>query len=378
MIKVAELLNRGVDPAARLVVVTGEEAFLREQAVGKVMEALPEGVELRTIDGADAELRDLLDDLRMQGLFGGEQLIHLKNADGFVKEHEKTLVRFLDEGEAVQRLLIEGKALMGKGRKTLPKRGFLAAVGKLDGLVVQCDPLFDSPFKGQGPAWQSPLSRWVVERAGDLGKRLSMEDAYVLHRMVGNKLRELDGELKKLATFVKERPRITSEDIEGCVGEGRLAPVFDLAEAVAGKQASTAIEQSQLLFERGVTDFSGRHVRDAQSIAMMILGATGSRLRKVARVREMMAEGESFTDAASAVRQPPFFRDRLRAQVEAWREPGALDKTFRGLLEMERGLKTSAGAPRVLMDRFLVASLGGARRAKVQAGSRGGVRPWQR
>ncbi|NRA96727.1 MAG: hypothetical protein HRU14_11025 [Planctomycetes bacterium] len=243
---------------------------------------------------------------------------------------------------------------------------------------MQCDRLFDSPFKGQGPAWQSPLSRWVVERAADLGKGLSMEDAYALHRMVGNKLRELDSELKKLTTFVKERPRIGADDIERCVGEGRLAPVFDLAEAVAGKQASAAIDQSQLLFERGLIDFSGRHVRDAQSIAMMILGATGSRLRKVARVREMMAEGESFTDAASAVRQPPFFRDRLRAQVEAWHDPGALDKAFNGLLELERGLKTSGGAPRVLMDRFLVTSLGGSRRPAVHAGSRGGERPWRR
>lgn len=377
MIKVAELLKRGVGGSVRLVVVTGEEPFLREQAVRKVLESLDDDVEVRTLPGDGVELRDLLDDLRMQGLFGGDQLIHLKDADGFVKEHEKTLVRFLEEGEAVQRLLIEGKALMGKGRKTLPKRGFLAAVGKLDGLVVQCDPLFDSPFKGQGPAWQSPLSRWVVERAAELGKRLSMEDAYVLHRMVGNKLRELDGELKKLTTFVKERPRITGEDIERCVGEGRLAPVFDLAEAVAGRKGAEAIEQSQLLFERGLTDFSGRHVRDAQSVAMMILGATGSRLRKVARVREMMAQGESFDEAAAAVRQPPLFRDRLRAQVEAWREAGALDKAFGGLLEFERELKSGGGAPRVLMDRFLVKSLVPPRSGRRQRKAKGG-RPWSR
>ncbi|NRA97045.1 MAG: hypothetical protein HRU14_12640, partial [Planctomycetes bacterium] len=99
MIKVSELLKSGVDAAVRLVVVTGEESFLREQVVRKVLEALPDDVELRAVDGAEAELRDLLDDLRMQGLFGGEQLIHLKDADGFVKEHEKTLVRFLDDGE---------------------------------------------------------------------------------------------------------------------------------------------------------------------------------------------------------------------------------------------------------------------------------------
>jgi len=364
MIKVADFLKGGPPKKARIFAVTGEEAFLRDEAVRCILESLPEDVEVQRIQGSPPgggkmpEIRDLFDDLRMQGLFGGERVIHLQDADAFVKEHQKTLVRFLSEGEAAHRLVIEGRALMGRGRKTVPKTGILPAIEKLGGVVVPCDALYDSPFQGRGPEWQSPLSRWVVDRARKRGKQMSMEDAWTLHRMVGNRLRELDTELGKLATFVGARPQITADDVEQCTGAGRLAPVFELAEAVAARQGTTAVEQSQLLFERGLHDFSGRHVRDVASVAMIIIGAVSSRMRKVARVREMMAAGESFQDAAGAVRQAPMFRDRLRAQVESWNEEGTLVRAMAGLLVVERELKSGGGSPRVLFDRFLVECLG--------------------
>ena len=360
MMKSHEALARGIAKEARVVAITGEEDFLREQIAEMVKRDLPEDVEVTLIEGGDGlELRELLDDLRTRGLFGGDRLIHVRGADAFLKEHAAALTRFLEEGEAVQRLIVEGKALMGKGRKTVPKTGILAA------------------FKGRGPAWQSPLSKWVVERSSFYGKRLSMEDAYALHRMVGNKLRELDAELKKLATFVKDAPRITADDIERCVGEGRLAPVFDLAESIGSRQVASAVEHSQMLFERGLVHFSGRHIRDLNGIAIMIVSATTNVLRKIARVQEMMADGDSFEDAASAVRQSPFFRDRLRAQVDAWRDRDALRKALLGLREVERGLKSGAGGPRILFDRFLVTCVGTPRSA-VAAARGGGGRSWRR
>ena len=373
MIKAVDFIKQEADGGMRLAVLTGEEDYLREQSAKRLLDALPDDVEVQVFDGAEVRLSELLDELRMAGLFGGERLVRLGNADGFVKEHEKALVRFFEEGEAVQRLVIEGRALMGKGRKTLPKRGFVAAAAKLGAVIVQCDTLFDAPFQGRGPAWQSPLSRWVVDRAAARGKRLTLEDAYLLHRMVGNKLRELDGEVKKLATFVKDAPQISAGDIERCVGEGRLAPVFDLADAVAGRCGSDALEQSRLLFERGMTETSsGRHVHDHQSIALRVLFWVGARMRKVARAKELMATGESFDDAAKAVGENVFFRDRLRAQVEAWRDDAALRRVFHTLVAVERELKSGGGAPRVLMDRFLVVAVGVPRRAAA------GGRSWRR
>lgn len=362
MIKVLEFLRAPPPKECRLFAVTGEESWLREQATSRILESLPPDVEVQTVhaaaSGGDAalDLRDLLDDLRTASLFGGERLVHVRNADAFVKEHQAALIRFLDGGGAVQRLVIETPELLARGAKSVPKTGVLAALEKAGGLVIACDPLYDSPFGGKGPPHLSPLSRWVQDRAAGLAKRISIEDAYVLHRLVGTGLRELDGELRKLAVFVKDRKTITAEDIEACCGGGRLAPVFDLAEAVAGRRLAEVLEQSALLFERGLMDFSGRLVREPSAVALTCLSAVALRLRKVARVRELMDAGTDFEEAARKVKQPPLFLDRLRVQVAAWRGADDVRRIVATLVELERGLKTG-GPARVLFDRFAVEGL---------------------
>jgi DNA polymerase III delta subunit len=363
LIKVAEFMSRGPGRGQTLFLITGEEPFLREEAVQHVKASMGDDMECVTYSGAaqaesKIDLRDLLDDLRMQDLFGDRLLIHVQESDAFVQENEAALIRFFDSGEAVQPLILEAKGLVKRGAKELLKTGFATAFHKAGGVVVQCDPLYDTPFQGRGPPWQSGLSGWVVQRARQHGKRLSMEDAYTLHRMVGNKLRDLDTELKKLALFVKERVAITEDDIHRCVGEGRLAPVFDIAEAAASRLLGDVLEQSRLLFERGLVDWSGRHVRDAASVAISVVSALVQRLRKVARVRDLMEAGEGFEAAAQAVRHPVFFNDRLRAQVAAWRDTRELDGALSALQELERCLKTGAGGPRVLLDRYLVEHVG--------------------
>lgn len=358
MKKAAEFLQAPVREEVRIFAVTGEESFLREQVFEHIRSSLPEDVEVDVAEGAECKepqaLAALMDDLRTRGLFGGDRLVHLRDADKLPKELLKTLERFVVSGDAVHRLVVEGRALMGKGRKTAPKTGIVGAIAKGKGAVVSCDPLFDSPFQGRGPAWQSPLSRWVQGRARHYQKRLTLEDAYALHRLVGTGLRELDAELQKLALFVKERDDIGPDDIEEVVTKGRLAPVFDLAETVAHRDAKKALELTSLLFDRGYSDMSGRHVQDPAAIAMMLSTTMGSRIRKVGRVTEMLAAGEDFKDAAKAVRQSPFFLDRLRAQVESWRRAGSLPDAIHRLRDLDRELKTGAGAPRVLLERCIV------------------------
>jgi DNA polymerase III delta subunit len=363
MMKVVDFLKVPVPPRARIFVITGEEPYLREQAVARIRESLPPDLEVQVVHGPLAasdkgvDLRDLLDDLRTGSLFGGERLVHLKDADVLAKENQAALSRFVAEGAIVQRFVVEAKALLPRGAKTLPKTGLLPAVEAAGGVVVTCDPLYDTPFAGKGPPHQSPLSRWVQDQATKLGKRISLEDAYVLHRLVGPGLRELDGELRKLALYVKDRKTITAEDIEAATGAGRLAPVFDLAEAVAGRDGPAVLEQSALLFERGLMDFSGRHVRDPVGIALTILAAVSMRLRKVFRVKEMMAEGASFEEAAKSVKHPAPFLDRLRSQIEAWKRPQDVRVVMESLVGLERGLKTG-GPARILFDRFVVEGLG--------------------
>ena len=74
MMKAGEALERGISGKTMVIAVTGEEAFLREQVVELVTRELPEDVEVSVMNADEGvELRDLFDDLRMRGLFGGDR-----------------------------------------------------------------------------------------------------------------------------------------------------------------------------------------------------------------------------------------------------------------------------------------------------------------
>src|SRR5262249_49474053 len=106
-------------------------------------------------------------------------------------------------------------------------------------------------------------------------------------------------------------------------------------------------------------------------IALAFVAAAGTRLRKVGRVREMMAGGSSFEEAAAAVRHPPFFLDRLRAQVAAWGGGAGPLPALESLRSLERGLK-SGGPPRALVERLLVQAAGAPREAAAPRRAGGG------
>ena len=362
--KAQEFLKRAIDPKARIFVVSGAEAFLRDLVIEHIARAFGDHEHL-VRDGGDPSsgppLGELLDELRMADLFGGRHLVHVRRADALVKAHQKALERFVRAGEAVHPLILEGDAVLAKKPPASPpKKGLWAAVKGEGGALVWCLPLYDTPFGG-GPPEKSPLSYWLVERARFHGKTLSMKNAYQLHRLAGTSLRTLDGELRKLAMFVGPKKRIDADDIERAISGGRQAPLFELAEQVAHRDLSAALERSQLVFERGIRDAStGRQLRDGSVLAVMIVRTLGTTLRRLFRIREEMDNGASFQTAARAQQVPPFLMDRVRGQLRGF--DGRTDGAFLlgKLRELERELKSGGGEPRVLVESFLVEGLSAA------------------
>ena len=355
MIKAAEFLAGPAPKDWKLALISGEEEFLRDESIAHLLSVCGEEVEVCQRDGSgEVDLADLLDDLSMRDLFGGQRIFVISNSDELVKNHGETLERFIRNGSSVHPFILEGRALVAKSRKTAPTKGVPGVLAKSGGVVVSCGVLYDAPFQGRGPEWQSPLSRWVTGRAQMIKKRMTMQDAYLLHRLVGNKLRELDAEIRKLAVFVGDRTQITGEDIERCVGGGRLEGIFSVAEAYASGNTGESVDKSQLVFERGVTDFTGRLVRDPHALSIMLVNALAGRLRRIGLARELTSAGTPFEEAANTVGQPAFARAQLKSQMAVWAPPGALAKATGLLLRLDADLKTGGGDPRILWDRFLV------------------------
>jgi DNA polymerase III delta subunit len=365
--KALEFLKRPGDTAGvRLAVVTGAEDYLRARVIDRLLQGFGADVPKDVVEGpasrdaARFDLRGLLDTLRTPPLFGGEGVVVLSGADALMKEHGEAVVRFLGREDACHRLVIEGESLAARpgGKGGGRKDGLAAVVEERGGLVVFCDPLFDTPFAGRGSPWQTELHRWIVEEARARGKELSLEDAYELQQLVGSGLRELAAEVEKLATFVGSRRRIEVSDIVSAVGAVRTSPTFRLAEAIASCNLKESLRVSAELFERGAADPSGvRRVTDESGITMMLIGATAQKLRRVGAVVDLIARGTGFDEAIASARVHPAFRHQLEQQVAAWRER-SIAKATAALVELEKDLKSAGGPPRELVDRFLVTALG--------------------
>lgn len=365
--KALEFLKRPPDLSrVRVAIVTGAEEFLRARVIDRLLEGFGPDVSKDVVLGPAArdagrfDFPGFLDTLRTPSLFGGESALVLSDADALMKDHGETFVRFLERDEACHRLIVEGESLSAKpGAKSSAKKDALAAAAEgASGLVIFCDPLYDTPYAGRGAAWQTELTRFLAEEARTRGKDLSQEDAYELQQLVGSSLRELVAEIDKLVTFVGTRRRIDTTDIEAAVGATRTSPVFRLAEAIASGDPKESLQLSAELFERGAGEVSGpRRVTDDGGITMMLIGATAQKLRKVGTVLDLVGRGASLDEAMASVRTHPAFRHQLERQVAAW-QGRSLARATNALVELERDLKSAGGPPRELVDRFILTALG--------------------
>jgi DNA polymerase-3 subunit delta len=275
-----------------------------------------------------------------------------------VREHGEALVRFLEQESPCHRWILEGEALASKPGKSAGKKDALAAAAEAaSGIVVFCDPLYDTPFAGRGPAWQTELTRFIADEARARGKDLALEDAYEIHQLVGSNLRELVAEVEKLVTFVGARRRIDTSDIEAAVGAVRTSPAFTLAESIASRDLPESLRLCAQLFERGAGDSSSaRRVTDAGGITMMLIGATAQKLRRVGTVLDLIDRGSTLDEALASVKTHPAFRHQLERQVASW-DSRALAHATSALVELERDLKSAGGPPRELVERFLLTAL---------------------
>lgn len=364
--KALEFLKRPGDVSKlRLAVVTGAEEYLRSKVIERLLGGFGPEVVKDVIEGPATrevgkfDFANLLDTLRTPSLFGGESVVVLTNADAVISEHAAAFARFVERGEACHRLLVEGEALCAKPGKSSAKKDALAsAVDAASGIVVFCDPLYDTPYAGRGAAWQTELTRWLADEARARGKDLSLEDAYEMQQLVGSNLRELVAELEKLVTFVGPRKRIEATDVEEAVGATRTSPAFRLAESIASADLEASLRLSSELFERGAGELSGgRRVTDEGGIAMMLIGATAQKLRRIGTVLDALGRGAPFEEALNTVRTHPAFRHQLEQQVDAWQDRSLAHATH-SLVELEKDLKSAGGPPRELVDRFLVTALG--------------------
>ena len=220
----------------RIVIVSGPEGFLKIEATRRLVEALEEEfgrIDRFVIEGDRAQLSDVMDELRMDALFGNHKLVIVDAADAFLAD---------DPG---RRRALEAYAADPSPGTTLLLRAETWRPGKLDKLVekvgrkIKCDAVSDR----DAVAWCRS------EGSVRTGCRIEPAAAARLVERVGTGLARLDGELAKLASFVGDGGAITAEAVDELVGTSRQEKAWVLQEAILSGAPAVAWAQLRELLD---------------------------------------------------------------------------------------------------------------------------------
>ncbi|MDC3379076.1 DNA polymerase III subunit delta [Planctomycetota bacterium] len=319
-------------------VVVGEEAFLRETALGAVRKAAlgpNPGPAYRELEGSSASLHEVLDELRTLTFFGGYRLAVVRDATTFIAEHVEALLTFLASPPANATLVITAPKV--DKRKKVAKQLLATAA------LVTCDPLDEAG-----------LLRFLRQRAKHWGRSFERGADRALMDQLGRKdvsLGTLDTEARKLASAGKGP--ITREEVESLGSHGSSEDSFGLIDRVASGDVKGALETLHVIYRDGLVA-RGDRTTDSTGISLMIMGLLRWDLGRLLRARALFDQGAKqfqITKELKIWKDKPGFMRRLKRADRA-----ELGRRHELLRRADAAMKTSADARTTLTS--LVVQLG--------------------
>ena len=350
--KFIERLTKGKPVPA--VLLLGSDAYLRQLCRARLIEAcVPQDARVWGVSrfsAADDSLDRILGQAQMQPMLAPRQVVFVeeieawqgrpakgesRNEEGGNGQEErnstvKHLGAYLDDPAPFTVLVLEAASLDKRLRL------FKALSEKV--LVVSVE-LGETPEERIGPA-----SVIALEMARELRVELEREAAQELAECCNGDLARIHSELEKLATYVGARREISLADIEALVVSAKKYTVWQLADILAARQPSRALE------------FLDSLLREGEPPAALV-GAMAWMYRKLIEAQELPA---NLTGWQAARRLGTWEKTADLAVRQSQKIPRQqLLAGLKALYEADSRLKSGPANPRAVME-FLVASLTGA------------------
>lgn len=307
-------------------VVHGPDRYLRRQWIDRIVRQVlgdpPQRIARSDFEEPQADLAEVLDELRTAPFLGQHRLVVLHEADRFIQQHRQSLERYLQQPSPTGVLLLICQSWPGHTR--------LARLVRQIGTAIDCKP----PTGPQLPAWLIAHARQQHR------KRLQPDAARLLIELSGNELAVLCSELDKLALYVGQRQVIGCDDVASLTGRSRPERVFGIVDAVAEGDPAAALRLWQQVL---ATD------RDAPFRAIAGLAWA---VRKLLQARQAYEAGSSVQQAArmAGLRgQPQAIRARLKSFTAA-----QLAEQLSKLHHADLAAKTGLGSVQMAVEKFIV------------------------
>ncbi|MFW6146516.1 MAG: DNA polymerase III subunit delta [Planctomycetota bacterium] len=305
-------------------VVFGSDAFLRDTYRRQVVEAVLGDADPQLCVSrfdAEAELADVLDDLRTLPFLAPRRLVIVDDADAFITAHRSALEDYLEHPAPTGTLLLCPRSFPANTK--IAKR--VAAIGE----AFDCSP----PEARRIP-------QWIAKRATRDGKEMGRRAIDLMAQWLGPDLARIDSEMTKLALYVGDRPTVTAEDVSAVVVATADVSPFALTDALTAGDASTALATLEKLLTRPGEEFR-------------VLGLIGWHLRRVLKAKQMLIAGRREADVFKTVRVFGRGQPAMRRLLQR-RSLGQVGRDFRELIRTDLAMKTGRDA-RAALQRLVVA-----------------------
>ena len=290
---------------APVYLLFGDDEVEKTSLAGAFSAAIEEDVRAFNVErvyGAEAQttISGILDSARTLPWLARRRIILVLQAERLLAPKR--------ESEAISRELEELEAYI---KSPQPHAALVFIAGELDrrrrvvGLLMRHATVVECG----GPEGAGDAARWIRGRVAEAGGRIDAGAVRLLAERSGHDIGRLRADLERVLTFVGGERPVTAADVEEVAGDPGLKDQWAIARAIEAGSAGAALRELALLL-------------DAGAVPLQILGQLGWIVRTEPPKGRFPAEG-------------------VAAAVEA-------------LFRTDLALKTSAGDPRVLLERLIV------------------------
>lgn len=310
------------DPAWRVVVLHGKDAFLRLDATARIRKALAEAhgeVDAISFDGQSAQVADVLDECRSFGLMQQHKLIVVDGADQLVKEAARPLMERYAESPCDEATLLLRSERWNTGK--LDK--LIAEVG----VVCKCDGV---------NAREAVM--WIGQHCkARHGSAIDRAAAQLLVDRLGPDLGRIDSELGKLAVSAD---KITTDLVAEMVGLSRQEDPWSIQSVLLSGDPTAILHQLRLVLDNAP--------RDAHIPVIFAYSDLAKKLHGMAVANAQRMNPQS---AAGKLKLWGPARDAL-IQAAPRLRPRRTQVLLRACVEADQGLKSGLGEPHRVLERL--------------------------
>jgi DNA polymerase III subunit delta len=344
---VSELQSRKMRPA---YVFVGDEAFFRKRFRDAILEHLVP-VDLRDFgffefDLGETDLAEVLDRARTPSLMAPFQVFFVRGVKNLfgrgsnegklaaIEEYCKNpnpdaLVVFVADHISipadVRKMEMQDKERYQRIRDTLGQYCGIVELARVE---------------------EGDAVRWITDYCTGRGVKIDADGARELVDALGGDMMMISNELEKLILYVGEKRRVTLGDVETMVLAAKQRSLYELTDAISGKDRVRALEVLDAILLSG----------EGEEAAIGHIYMLAKTFRQMLVILERNVRDQRMLWAAlwQGFRVPPFAADDIIKQARRYKNRRELTRAIRLVAKADLALRSNPVSKRMVVERLVI------------------------